>query len=97
MARSLVTDYEASTARLVLRCDAESFERLRAVVCREGGVFVPITVPPAPLRALSIVLAEDVPPPRVGWLRELVALVLALFLVCGPLGLFVLVRWALGY
>jgi hypothetical protein len=97
MARSVVTEYEWSAARLVLRCDTEAFERLRVVVCREGGVCVPITVPPRPLRALSIVLAEDVPPRREGWLRQLVALILALFLVCGPIGLFVLVRWALGY
>ena len=94
MASSVVTEYEWSAARLILRCDTEAFERLRAVVCREGGVFVPITVPPAPLRALSIVLAEDVPPQRVGWVRQLIALILALFLVCGPIGLFVLVRWA---
>ena len=95
MATSVVTDYEASAARLILRCDAEAFERLRAVVCREGAVSVPITVPPRPLRALAIVLAEDVPPRRVGWVRQLIALILALFLVCGPIGLFVLVWWVL--
>ena len=97
MASSVVTEYEWSADRLVLRCDAEAFERLRAVVCREGGVSVPITVPPKPLRALSIVLADDVPPRRVSWVRQLVALILALFIVCGPIGLFALVRWALGY
>src|SRR5437868_11521722 len=96
MASSVVTAYEASAARLILRCDAAAFERLRAVVCREGGVSVPLTVPPTPLRALSIVLAEEVPPQRVGWARQLAALILTLFLVCGPIGLFVLVRWALG-
>jgi hypothetical protein len=94
MAGSVATEYEWSAARLVLRCDAEAFERLRAAVCREGGVSVPVTVPPRPLRALAIVLAEDVPPRRVGWARQLVALILALFLVCGPIGLFVLVRLA---
>jgi hypothetical protein len=104
MASSVVTEYEWSAARLILRCDAEAFERLREAVCREGGVSVPITVPSTPLRALSIVLAKDVPPRREGWVRQLVALILALFLVCGPIGLFVLVRWtfvlmgeALGY
>jgi hypothetical protein len=94
MASSVVTEYEWSASRLVLRCDAEAFERLRAAVCREGGVSVPLTVPPRPLRALSIVLAQDVPPRRVGWARQLIAMVLALFLVCGPIGLFVLVWWA---
>jgi hypothetical protein len=94
MANSVATEYEWSAARLILRCDAEAFERLRAAVCREGGVSVPITVPPTPLRALAIVLAEDVPPRREGWARQLVALILALFLVCGPVGLFVLVWWA---
>jgi hypothetical protein len=92
MANSVATEYDWSAARLILRCDAEAFERLRAAVCREGGVSVPLTVP---LRALAIVLAEDVPPRRVGWARQLVALILAVFLVCGPIGLFVLVRWAL--
>ena len=59
------TDFDQATGRLVLRCDAETFEQLQEVICREAGVFVPISVPVTPVREVAIVLAADVPPPRV--------------------------------
>jgi len=94
---SLTTNFEQATGRLILRCDARTFEQLKEVVCREGEVFVPLSIPPTPVRAVSIVLAADEPPPRVSLAREVVAVVLAVLLLCGPIGLFVLVRWIFGY
>jgi hypothetical protein len=95
MARGVATHFEQSTGHFVLRCDTDVFERLLDAVCLQGGVFVPLSVPPTPVRALSIVLAEDVPPPRVSWIRQTIAVVLCVFLLCGPIGLIWLVRWAL--
>lgn len=94
--KGVVTDYEQAAGRLILRCDTEMFERLRELVCREGGAFVPITVPPTPLRAVSLELAPGAKPRPLGWARNLVALVICLFLiVLGPIGLITVVRWVL--
>jgi hypothetical protein len=93
----VVTEFEQATGRLVLRCDAEAFERLREAVCREGGVFVPVTVPPTPVRAVSLELVPGAKPRPVGWARNLAALLICLFLaVLGPIGLVTVVRWSLG-
>ena len=95
MADSVTTDFEQSTGRLILRCDTEMFERLREAVCREGRVFIPLSVPPTPVLEVAIVLAADAPPPRVSWWRHLVAMVLCVLIVAGPFGLYAIVTWAI--
>jgi hypothetical protein len=93
----MVTDYEQALGRLILRCDTEEFERLRELICRESGAFVPITVPPTPLRLVLMELAADEKPRPVGLVRNLVAMLLCLFLVVlGPIGLITVVRWVLA-
>jgi hypothetical protein len=93
----VVTDFEQPAGRLVLRRDTEAFERLRELVCREGGVFVPVTVPPTPVRAVSLELVPGAKPRTLGWARNLAPLVICLFMaVLGPVGLVTIIRWALG-
>jgi hypothetical protein len=95
VAGSVTIEFEQPTGRLVLRCDTEMFERLREAVCREAGVFVPISVPPTPVREVAVVLAADAPPPRVSWARHLAAVVLCLLILAGPFGLYAIVSWLL--
>ncbi len=93
-----VTDFEQASGRLVLRCDTGTFERLQRAVCREAGAFVPVSVPVTPVREISVVLAVDVPPPRVAWWRHAVALLICLALFgLAPVGLAAVVGLWLGY
>ena len=60
--------FDAQTGRLVLVCgDTETFERLRAVLCREAGVGMTVNIPPAPVLSVSLELAEHADPASVGW------------------------------
>ena len=60
--------FDAQTGRLVLVCaDTETFERLRATLCREAGLGLTIDIPPAPVRSVSLELAEHADPASVGW------------------------------
>ena len=93
--------FDKDAGRITYVCDtAESFERLRAAVRRELGSGVTIEVFPAPVRAVSIELAEfveSVPPTT----REKAAAwgcVVAL-VACGLIflvGLLALIAWAVG-
>ena len=59
--------FDAESGRLVLVCrDTETFERLRAVLCREAGVGPTINIPPAPVRSVALELAEQADPASVG-------------------------------
>ena len=60
--------YESQTRRLVLVChDTETFERLRAALCREANVGLIVDIPPAPVRSVTLELAQHVEPAAVGW------------------------------
>lgn len=91
----VATDFEQATGRLVLRCDTDMFTQLQQAVCRESGVFIPVSVPVTPVREVAIMLADDVPPPRVSWWRHLVALVICVLLLAGPFGLYAIAMWSL--
>jgi hypothetical protein len=91
----MTTDYEQSAGRFILRCDTATFERLRDAVCREGGVFVPVSVPPTPLREIVVALAANAPPPRTSWWRHVVVMIILLLILAGPVGLYAIVAWLL--
>jgi len=95
MAGSVTTDFDQSVGRLVLRCDTAGFERLLATACREGGVSVPVSVPPTPVQEVSIVLAADAPPPRMAWWRHVAAVAICVLTLAGPFGIYTLVNWSL--
>jgi hypothetical protein len=93
---SVTTEFKMAEGRLILRCDSELFERLQELACREIGVFVPLTVPPTPVSAITIELVPGAKARPVGWVRNLAAMVLCLLLLFGPIGLVTAVRWLMS-
>jgi hypothetical protein len=60
--------FDPATGHEALVCDdVATFERLRDVLRREAGVGVTVDVPPAPVRSVSLELAEHADPAPVGW------------------------------
>lgn len=91
--------FDAATGSEVLVCeDTATFERLREVLHREAQLGVQINVPPAPVRSVSLALAEHVDPAAVGfgaWLGawSCVAGLVAIVVVF-VVGLFAIAAWA---
>lgn len=90
--------YDCDTGRELLICpDAGTFERLRAVLHREAGLGVVVNFPPAPVRSVSLELAENVDPAPVGLGQKFGAWgCVALMVLAGGLfvaGLFALTDW----
>src|SRR5262249_28263851 len=94
---SVATDFELADGRLVLRSASEAFARLRELILREGGVLVPVSVPPPTERTVTLELVPGANPRPLGWARHLAAVFICLLMaVLGPIGLVTVVRWVLG-
>jgi hypothetical protein len=91
--------FDAATGREVLVCDdIATFKRLRGGAPPGGGVGVSIDVPPAPVRSVSLELAEYAEPEAVGWRARLGAWgCVALLVAVGGVfvvGLLTVAAWA---
>ena len=92
--------FDTATGNEVLVCgDTATFERLREVLHREAQIGVSIDFPPAPVRSVSLALAEHADPAAVGWGAWLGAWGCTALLVASGgvfvVGLFAIAAWVL--